>query len=149
MVWYCTTERNMISVWWDIMPGWCIITMKVYDITIRYISITWCISARWYISMTWHDSSMNWYRASNYHDFLVFWPFGVWPFGVRVFWVSVSCVLTRPCRCIEEIYSCERLRTTKRVRYCQGGASSRCLCAMIQILELGSLQSIYSCFSDS
>ena len=71
----------MQAICWDMMSGRSIIVMRVYDIKTRYISIIWCISAIWYICMTWHDSSMIWYSVSNlgswYHDFSVFWPFSV------------------------------------------------------------------------
>ena len=103
MIWYHIQYISLIwSAWLDMMPKWCIIIMKVYDIKMRYISIKWCMSAIWYISMTWHDSSMKRYSVSNlcnwYQDFSV-----CWPFGVPVFGVSAFRVLTRQCWCIEDI----------------------------------------------
>ena len=121
MIWYHTIyQHHMISAWWDMMPGWCIIVMRVdlYDIKPRNISIIWCISAIWYISMTWHDSSMIYYSVSNlgnwYHDFSAFWSFGelalrcssVRCFGVWGFHQTMQSYWRD--------YRYERFRTTKK-----------------------------------
>ena len=86
---------------------------------------------QWYDISIWHDTTAVWYNIWNlcnwYHDFSVFWPFGVLALrcsGVRGFDQTIRSY----CR----DYSYERFRTTKRVRYCQGEVSPRNECAMIR-----------------
>ena len=59
-----------ISAWHDIsmmgymMPGWCIIVMRVYDIKTIYISVLYDVS-EWYDISVWHDTTAVWYNIPS------------------------------------------------------------------------------------
>ena len=150
-VWYCISSWNIRIIWYDTTQYismtwyqhdgiWCqdsvdknIIVMRVYGIKTIYISIIWCIRAVRYISMTWHDSSMIWYSVSSlgswYHDFSVFWPFGVLALRCPGVWYFCVWGFHQTMQSEWRNHSYERFRTTKRVRYCQGKVSPRLIMA--------------------
>ena len=120
MIWYHTIyQHGMISAWWDVMPGWCIIVMRVYDIKTIYISIIWCIRAIWYISMTWHDMTAVLYNipsqawVAGIMTFRCFDPSVCWSFGAPVFSVSAFGVFTRQCSHIKEIIATNDFKQQK------------------------------------